>query len=97
MSATATIGVAALVAASVIGNRVNRALPRGFGLAGMIVTAGLVCAVLVVLIAPDRIWQHARIVLERHQARRGPADFTETQRGRSYDHSAWLMDDDREL
>jgi hypothetical protein len=48
LSVTLAIGVAALVLASVIGNRVNYALPRGFGLVGMAVTVGLVGVVLVV-------------------------------------------------
>jgi len=97
LSVTVAIGIAALVVASVIGNRVNLALPSGFGLVGIVVTAGLVCPVLVALIAPDRMWQRARIALERHQVRRRSAILAETRRDRSHDHSEWLIDDDREL
>ena len=53
--------VVALVVASVVGNRVNGALPRGFGLVGMVVTVGLMSAVLVLLISPKRLWRRMRV------------------------------------
>ncbi len=49
-----------LVAASVVGNDVNAALPRGFGLVGIVVTVGLVMTVLIVLISPKRLWHSTR-------------------------------------
>lgn len=94
---TLTIGIAALVVASVIGNRINHALPRGLGLVGMAVTVGLVGPVLVVLIAPARMWQRARIAVEQYRVRRSLAtSLVETQCDASYDHSTWLVDDDME-
>jgi hypothetical protein len=92
--ATVVIAIAALLVASVIGNRVNLALPRGFGLVGVLVAVGLLCPVLVLLIAPDRLWQHARIAVERRRVHRGSAVLVETRCDGSYDHSAWLVDDD---
>ena len=55
--------VVGLVGASVVGNRVNAALPRGFGLVGMLVTAGAVLAMLMVLISPKRLWQRTRVAV----------------------------------
>jgi len=52
--------VGGLVGASVVGNGVNAALPRGFGLVGMLVTASLVLAMLIVLISPKRLWRRTR-------------------------------------
>jgi hypothetical protein len=53
--------IVGLVGASVVGNRVNTALPRGFGLVGMLVTVGVVLALLIVLISPKRLWQRTRV------------------------------------
>ncbi len=52
--------VVGLVGASVVGNRVNAALPRGFGLVGMLVTVGAVLAMLILLISPKRLWRRTR-------------------------------------
>jgi hypothetical protein len=60
LSMTVPIAVVGLVVASVIGNRINGALPRGFGLVGMAVTVCVVALVLALLIAPRRSWREAR-------------------------------------
>jgi hypothetical protein len=52
--------IVGLVGASVVGNRVNAALPRGFGLVGMLVTVSVVLAMLIVLISPRRLWQRTQ-------------------------------------
>ena len=68
--------IVGLVGASVVGNRVNAVLPRGFGLVGMLVTVGFVLAMLIVLISPKRLWQRARLAMistrmpSRHNERR---------------------------
>lgn len=58
--AAAVSVVIGLVGASVVGNRLNSALPVGFGLVGIAMTAALVAALLVVLISPRRLWQRTR-------------------------------------
>lgn len=55
--------IVGLVGASVVGNRVNAALPRGFGLVGILVTVGFVLAMLIVLISPKRLWRRARVAM----------------------------------
>jgi len=55
--------VVGLVGASIVGNRVNAALPRGFGVVGMLLTAGVVFAMLIVLISPKRLWQRTRVAM----------------------------------
>ena len=52
--------IVGLVGASVVGNRVNAALPSGLGLVGMLVTGGVVLAMLIVLISPKQLWQRTR-------------------------------------
>ena len=66
------IVVVALVAASVLGNRINYALPHGFGLVGMVVTACIMVLVLGCLLAPARTKRQLR--LRFRQRRRRPPD-----------------------
>jgi hypothetical protein len=59
------IAVAALVGASVIGNRVNNALPRGFGLVGILVMVCIMALVVSFLLSPTRTWRHIRNAFRR--------------------------------
>jgi len=59
------------VTASVLGNRVNNALPRGFGLVGMLVTASIMVSVLGLLMAPARTKRQIRTSI-RARRRRPP-------------------------
>ena len=63
--------VGALVAASVLGNRINAELPHGFGLVGMLVTACVMAVVLGLLLAPTRTKRHLHVGF-RHRRRRRP-------------------------
>ncbi len=54
------LAIGALVVASVIGNRVNRALPRGYGWVGVLLAAALVAVFLVLLTAPSSSWRRVR-------------------------------------
>jgi hypothetical protein len=68
--AAVVCAVVGLVGASIVGNRVNGALPRGLGLVGMAVTGSLMLAVLVVLISPKRLWQYTRAAFVACTSRR---------------------------
>jgi hypothetical protein len=65
--------VVVLVAASVLGNRINDELPHGFGLVGMLVTACIMALVLGLLLAPARTKRHLHIRFRRRRRRRHDA------------------------
>jgi hypothetical protein len=61
--------VVALVAASVLGNRINDALPDGFGLVGMLVTGCIMALVLGLFLAPARTKRQMRFRFRRRRSR----------------------------
>jgi len=63
--------VVALVASSVVGNRINNELPHGFGLVGMLVTACIMALVLGLLVVPARTKRQMRNRV-RQRRRRPP-------------------------